>query len=320
MQILVTGGTGYLGSALVRTLTQRHTVRVLVRNKHHTASLQQDPVEIVEGDVRNRKSLKTAVAGCEAVFHLAALVKTWVPEESLYEAVNVEGFRNLAEVSWEEGVKRFVYTSSFLALEPTDQDSKRTLVLNPYEASKKKALRLARDYQKKAYPLVTVIPTVLYGPGVWTDGNHMARLLKKLLLGKFPGWIDGGRWRWNFAYVEDVAEGEQLVLEQGKIGEEYVLGGETVSLRDFFTLASETAGCPVPTREIPLSFLKVHAAFQEFLARIFSREPSLTRGILETYRHDWDFRDEKAREALGYTSTPLKGGLVKTIAWLRNLP
>ena len=311
MRLLVTGGTGYLGSAVVKALSKKFSVRALVRDSKRLGSLEKERIEIVQGDICDRESLKEAVRGCSAVFHLAALVRTWIPNVSLFEEVNVEGFRNVVEISRNEGVEKLFYTSSFLALEPKD--------LNPYATSKKKALLLARDYQKKGFPLVILIPTVLYGPGVWTEGNHLSSLLRDLLKGSFPGWFDGGKWRWNFAYVDDVAEGYRLALEKSKMGKEYVLGGEVVSLREFFTLASQIASRPLPDREIPLFLLKSSAFFQECLARLFSRSPSLTLGILETYRHDWLFSDEEAREGLGYTTTPLSEALQTTIQWLRTL-
>ncbi|MFH1857530.1 MAG: NAD-dependent epimerase/dehydratase family protein [Candidatus Omnitrophota bacterium] len=318
MHLLLTGGTGYLGGILVRTLSTKYTVRVLVRDRNRAAPLLPRSAHLVEGHLQDRDSLKEALRGCDAVFHLAALVKSWVPDKSLFEKTNVEGFRNLAELSWEQGVQRFVYTSSFLALGPTDTPSKKETFQNPYVASKRKALELARSYQKGGYPLVTAIPTVLYGPGALTEGNHVAQMLKHLLSGKFPGWIDGGKWRWNFAFVADVAEGEQLVFEKGRLGKEYILGGETVSLKDFMTQAAVAAGCPVPKKEIPSPLLLGYAAFQEWMAGLFRLEPSLTRGILETYRHDWVYPDDIARAELGYTTTPLREALTKTVQWLKG--
>ncbi|MBI4435812.1 MAG: NAD-dependent epimerase/dehydratase family protein [Candidatus Omnitrophica bacterium] len=319
MQLLVTGGTGYLGSCLVEALSKKFSVRLLARDKTNTASLERlNHVQVVWGDVRDRPSLQKALQGCDAVFHLAALVKQWVPQASLFHEVNVEGFRNLAEASWDAGIRRFLYTSSLFALGPTDPTGGNRTFHTAYERSKAEALEVARAYQKKGHPLVTLIPTVLYGPGRWTEGNHISLMLKELLERKFRGYFDGGRWRWNFAYVRDVAEGHRLALEGGRVGEEYLLGGETVSLREFFTLASELAGCPVPKREIPISFLQGYAVFQEVLAHLFRREPSLTKGSLAMYRHDWVFSDEKARRDLGYTPTPFREALAATIGWLKE--
>lgn len=319
MPVLVTGGTGYLGGAVVKALSEKEPVRLLVHDARRTHSFSKLPhLSFVIGDMRDPDALAAAVKGCKAVFHLAALVKSWVKDARLFETVNVEGFRNLAEASWKEGVQRFVYTSSFLALGPTEKDPAQTVFQNPYALSKKKALLLAREYQRKGYPLITVVPTVLYGPGARTEGNHMSRLLERLARGRFPGWIDGGRWKWNVAYVEDVAAGYPVLFERGKSGEEYVLGGEAVTLREFFTAAAELAGVSLPNRELSLRLLRWHAAFQEFLARVLYCEPSLTRGILETYRHDWAPRDDKARQELGYVTTPLRAALAKTIEWLKH--
>ena len=319
MQLLVTGGTGYLGSLLVETLSKKFSVRVLVREKNRAVPLQQsERIEIVSGDVRDRSSLQKALQGCEAVFHLAALVKQWVPKASLFHEVNVEGFRNVAEESWKAGVKRFLYTSSFIALGPAEATPGHRAFHNPYERSKAEALEVARTYQKKGYPLITLIPTVLYGPGRWTEGNHLSRMLKELLAGNFRGYFDQGKWRWNFAYVRDVAEGHRLALERGSIGEEYILGGETVPLKEFFDLAGILADHPVPAKEISIPLLHLYATLEELKATLFHREPSLTRSSLAIYRNDWIFSDEKARRELGYAPTPLRSALATTIGWLKE--
>ncbi len=317
MTLLVTGGTGYLGGAVVRVLAKDYALRLLVRDPAKV-SIRGKGIEPVQGDIRDRTTVRRAIQGCEGVLHLAAVVKRWVRRRSLFEEVNVEGFRNVAESAWEAGVQRFLYTSSVLALDPTENAPSRNLAANAYVASKQKALALARTYQTENRPLMIMIPTLLYGRGNWTEGNHISYLLKSLLSGTFPGWIDGGRWRWNFAYVEDVAAGYRLAIEKGKMGEEYLLGGETVSVREFFTRAARIAGCPLPGREIPYPALWSYALLQEFLAGLFSKEPALTRGILATYRHDWDYRDQKARETLGYTSTSLDQALTRTMQWLKE--
>ncbi len=316
-RVLVTGGTGYLGGVLVKTLSKEYDVRVLVRKSSSIPFGQMKNVQVVTGDVCDRSSLKEAVRGCDGIFHLAALVKGWVRNPSLFDEVNVAGFRNVAETAWEEKVSRLIYTSSFLAVGSTESSSEKDPG-NLYALSKKKALALARQYQKEGYPLVTVIPAVLYGPGAWTEGNHVSRFLRSLWEGNFPGWFDQGKWRWNFAYVEDVARGEALAFEKGRIGEEYPLGGEVVSLRDFFTLAAELFRRPVPRRNIPEFFLWIRALCEEGMALAFGREPTLSRGILATYRHDWALSDEKARRELGYTTTPLREALAETGRWIQE--
>jgi len=318
MTILITGGTGYLGGAVFDQLSQKEAVRLLIRDQSRVPSNCPETTEVVVGDLLHRDSLARALKGCHAVIHCAALVRHWTRDSTLFEAVNVEGLRNLVELSQQEGVQQFLYTSSFLALPPTEGPSGEESFLNPYVASKQKALALARAYQKKGYPLTIVIPTVLYGPGRRTEGNHVSFLLEKLLEGNFPGWFDEGRWVWNFAYIDDVARGYLQVLTHGKPGSEYLLGGENMSLRAFFSLAAHLAGCPVPQKEVPHSTLVVYAAFQELMAKFFSRPPSLTRGILATYRHDWAFQDPKAGEEIGYTTTAVQEGLHRTLQWLKG--
>ena len=190
--------------------------------------------------------------------------------------------------------------------------------LNAYARSKREALTLAREYQSKGLPLTILIPTVLYGPGVRTEGNHLSPLLTELLWGRPLPLPDGGKWIWNFAFIDDVAQGHRLALERAKGGEEYVLGGASLSAEQFFATAARLSGKTWQPRSLPSWILEGGALWEELRASLSRHSPRVTRGVLAVYRHDWDFQDRKAREELGYQTVTLEEGLRRTLDWLKG--
>jgi len=164
-------------------------------------------------------------------------------------------------------------------------------------------------------PIIPVFPGVVYGPGPMTQGNHVVQLIQDFFHGKIPGVFGKGDQRWNFAFVSDVAEGHLLAAERGTPGRPYFLGGENVSLNEFFALLGDLMGLPAPKRRIPFPILKSIGAFEE-MAAVFGRHPKLTRGVVEIYRHDWAYSSDRAREELGYAPRSLEEGMRLTLGWM----
>ena len=319
MRLFVTGASGYLGGAVVRALLPDHRLRLLVRRPESVAGFSKEPgVEVVEGDLLVPASWEERLRGCEGVLHLAALVTQWAPPRQ-FLAVNRDAFHHLLEFCWKEGIKKFIYTSSFIALGPTEPAADQDVYqANAYANSKREALKLGREYQRKGFPLTVLVPTVLYGPGTRTEGNHMSSLLERVIQDRPIFLLDRGKWIWNFAFIDDVARGHRLALERAKGKEEYLLGGASVSLEQFFATAARLLGKDQQTRSVPPWVLEGCALLEEALASVTGRPPRLTRGALAVYRHNWEFQDKKAREELGYTSLPLEEGLKRTLEWLKE--
>jgi NAD+-dependent farnesol dehydrogenase len=307
MRVLVTGGTGYLGGAIVRALAIRgHRPVVFAR----TASGSGLPGEYVDGDTRDAEALIRAAAGCEAVCHTAALVSVWRPRPRDFDDINVGGLRNVLAAAAHAGVSRLVYTSSFLALPPSDRRPLRRT--NDYLRTKLIGRALARDAAAGGAPLVCVYPGVVYGPGAATEGNLIGRMLRDHRAGRLPGLL-GAHQLWSFAYIDDVAQGHVLALERGGPGSEYVLGGENApQIRPFEFLRAQT-GAPLP-RRLPFAAGVAVAAFDEARARVTGRPPRVTRGTVEIFRHDWALDSTGAVRDLGYRMTPLAAGIVAEIA------
>src|SRR5262249_12734824 len=201
MNVLVTGGTGYLGRAVVRALAARgHTCVVFARS----ASRSGLPGTLVDGDVRDRGALDRAASGCDALCHAAALVSIWRRRRAEFDDVNVGGLRNAIGVVTARRISRFLYTSSFLALPPRDRPS--PMAANDHQRTKLDADRGADAAVADGVPLIRVYPGVVYGPGSLTEGNLVGRLIADHLRRRLPGLI-GPEHRWSYAYVDDVATG-----------------------------------------------------------------------------------------------------------------
>jgi farnesol dehydrogenase len=323
MKVLLTGGTGFLGRNVARSLAARgHELRVLARE---TSDLEGLPAEaaIVRGDVTDVESLKQAAEGCDALVHLAALVKVWVPDPELFRAVNVGGLQNAIAAAAAVGA-RLVYTSSFMAVgpsgpEPADESRIHSMmgIRNPYERTKAEADVIARDAAARGADIVILYPGVVYGPGDMTEGNLVARLVSDHLKGKLPALVGPGNRLWSYAYVDDVADGHALALEKGRRGERYFLCGENATLTDLFALVHEMTGAAPPRWHLPFPVASAVGRGMWIWAELTGLSPQMTQGEVGVFREHWAYSSAKAERELGYRSRPLREGLRATIDWLR---
>ncbi|HEU0107853.1 MAG TPA: SDR family oxidoreductase [Vicinamibacteria bacterium] len=323
MKVLLTGGTGFLGKNVARALVARgHEVRLLARAGSNLAGLPAG--DIVRGDVCDAASLRRAAEGCQAILHMAALVKMWVPEREVFDRVNVEGLRAALAASEAVGA-RLVYTSSFMAIGPTGAQPADESQIHPghsfrndYERTKAHADVVAREAAAAGRDVVLLYPGVVYGPGDRTAGNIVVNMIADHLRGKFPGIIGPGDRLWSYAFVEDVAAGHVDALEKGRAGERYLLAGENVSMNDFFRLLAEASGVPAPRLHIPYAAASALGWMLYAWAELTGMEPLLTHEVVGVFREHWSYTSAKAQRDLGYGTTPLRDGLRRTLDWLRS--
>ncbi|MCE2451162.1 MAG: NAD-dependent epimerase/dehydratase family protein [Candidatus Latescibacteria bacterium] len=255
MRALVTGGTGFVGGALVRALIASGTqVRVLARPTSQTETLEALGVEIVRGDIFVRTSIEAALAGCDTLFHAAALYDLWGLDEAELLATETEGTRNAMEAALAVGVAKVVYTSTAACIgEAKGQIATETTVhrgyfLSRYEKAKRAAEQVAFAYADKGVPLICVQPAAIYGPG---DRKPSERFIINLLNGwvpaLFPNWM-------SLVYIDDAARGHVLAAENGRIGERYILAGTVGKLTELGRLICRLAGrWSPPTIPAPLA-------------------------------------------------------------------
>ena len=301
MRVLVTGGTGYLGAAVVRALHARGHQPVVFSRRAASSALPGVPYE---GDIRDRTALRRAATGVHAIVHGAALVSIWRPSPRDFDEVNVGGLQNVLDVARETGIGRVVYTSSFLALPPAGREV--ALEANDYQRTKVQALEVARTAAAEGLPLVTLFPGVVYGPGPETEGNLVGRLIRDHMRGRLAGVIGADR-EWSYTYVDDVATAHVEAVARHGLRGEYVVGGENVPQMRVFEIVRELTGRPLP-RRLPFPLAETIAFAEETRARWFGRPPLLTRGTVEIFRHDWRMDSARSIAELNYRITPLETG------------
>jgi len=327
-KVLVTGGTGYIGTRLVAELVRRgHTVHVLRRPNSNTEGLEHERIHLFPGDLMDGESLRKAGGGCTQVYHLAAYAKNWAKDSKAFYQNNVEGLCHLWEMAKVLAVQRVVFTSSIVTCGPTEPgvlgDEERRCPMpqcyTDYQASKMIGEQQSCEYAGQGLPLIVVNPTRVYGPGKMSEGNSVTRMIDLYDRGKFPFLLNRGLNVGNYAFVEDVVRGLVLAMEKGKIGERYILGGENVSLKNLFNLIDELSGKNHLRWSIPPKLALFYSRLEQKKAEWLGLYPLVTPGWAETFLQDWVYSSGKAERELGYKITSLKEGIRVTLAWLRQL-
>jgi len=320
--VLVTGGTGFLGSNLTSALLNEGcNVRILRRAGSDLKALGTLQVEHVIGDVRDIDSLRSATRGCDTVFHTAALISYWRRERQLMHEVNVLGTRNVAQACLENGVRRLVHTSSTAAVGFPENGSlaDETIRFNwePYDVgyrnSKHHAEKEILRAVKQGLDAVMVNPTVIIGP---RDIHfHGGQLIRDIYKKKIFYYVRGGM---SVVYVDDVVRGHLQAARLGRTGERYILSGENLSHREIISTIASVVGGIDPFFRMPQGFVTAVAASAEAVARILNRRPWVTRELLAGSNLNYHFSCRKAQEELGYTFTPFREAVEKTFAWYKE--
>ncbi len=323
MKTLVTGGSGYIGSAVVRELLEsgEKKIKVLVRDKANS-NLKDLDVERVTGDITDFHSIKDALRGCDRVFHLAAIYALWLPDPKKMYWVNVQGTRNVLEACLQKKIKKVVYTSSVAALgahgkeHPADESAEFNLwhTKDHYYISKFQAEQVALDYHKRGLPVVIVNPT---NP----CGSHDAaptpngQLIINIIKGKLPGYVDGGI---NVSDIGDTAKGHTLAMEKGKPGEKYILGGANVSVKEYFDLIAQVGRGKSPSIKIPKMVAELSGYLYQGLAKITRKPPITTAAWVRVGSEYSSWDSSKAIDELGMPQTPIRESVKNAIDWFRD--
>jgi len=321
---LVTGATGFVGSAVARALLARgHALRLLVRPSSDQRNIRDIPAELIYGDLRDPASLATAVDGCTYVVHVAADYRLWVPDPHPMMQANVDGTRALMLAARDAGARRIVYCSSVAALglvgdgtpgtEDTPVDERA--VIGAYKRSKylaeQEVRRLVRD---EGVPAVIVNPSTPIGPRD-IKPTPTGKMVLDAAAGRMPAFVDTGL---NVVHVDDVGLGHALALERGAVGEAYILGGTDLRLEEVLAMIDDIMGRRlVRRRRLPHAALWPLALGMEGAARTLRIEPLVTREMLSMAKKRMFFSSAKAREKLGYAPRPPRQALADAIAWFR---
>lgn len=321
--VLVTGASGFVGSAVVRTLLGAgYAVRALVRSTSPRDNLAGLDIEFVTGDMREAGSVERAMAGVRYLMHVAADYRLWCADRDEITRNNVDGTRTVMEAALRAGVERVVYTSSVAALElrPDGQAADEAIPLaeaaatGAYKRSKAVAQDLvARMIAHDALPAIIVNPSTPIGPRDIRP-TPTGRIILEAATGRMPGFVDTGL---NLVHVDDVAAGHLAALVCGAVGERYILGGENVLLADMLRDIALLVGRRPPRLRVPRRLLYPAAAVAELIATRTGREPFLTLDGLRMSRHRMFFTSAKAVRDLGFQARPYVEGLRDAVEWFR---
>ncbi|HUN45087.1 MAG TPA: hopanoid-associated sugar epimerase [Stellaceae bacterium] len=321
--VLVTGATGFVGAAVARALLAAgRRVRALARRNSDRRNLAGLDIEIAEGSLEDAAALPAAVAGCGALYHVAADYRLWVRDPEAMFRANVDGTRALMEAAQAAGVERIVYTSSVAVLgvykDGTSADettpSEYTDMIGPYKQSKFRAEEVVRGLiRERSLPAVIVNPSTPIGPRD-IKPTPTGRMIVEAAAGRMPAYVDTGL---NLVHVEDVATGHLLAEERGRIGERYILGGENLSLGEILRRIAMITKRRPPSLRLPVDALWPVAAVAESWGRLTGREPMTTFDGLRMARKKMFFSAAKAERELGFRARPADQALADAIDWFR---
>jgi dihydroflavonol-4-reductase len=321
---LITGATGFVGSAVARAFHMRgHTLRLLVRPSSDRR-LIEGLGETVQGDLRDTDSLVAAVQGCRYVVHVAADYRLWVPDPGPMMQANVEGTRTLLRAARDAGVERIVYCSSVAALGLVGDGTPGTeetpvhpeAIVGHYKQSKYLAEAAVRALAvEEGVPVVLVNPSAPVGPRD-IKPTPTGKMVLDTAAGRMPAYLDTGL---NIVHVDDVAMGHVLALERGRVGESYILGGDDMGMGHILAMIDDVMGRRTARRaRLPNRALVPLALGMEAAARLFKIEPLVTREMLAMAKKRMFHSSAKAERELGYGHRPARQAFADAIGWFRE--
>jgi dihydroflavonol-4-reductase len=320
---LVTGASGFVGSAVARALRARGSrLRLLVRASSPRRNLEGLDAEIVVGDMADAQAMAAAMQGVRHLFHVAADYRLWARDPEEIVRNNLSGAQAVLGAAGDAGVERIVYTSSVatLGFRGDGTPSDETLPLKPAEAIgayKRSKVIAEREVERMAacgLPVVMVSPSTPIGPRD-VKPTPTGRIIVEAAEGRMPAFLETGL---NLVHVDDVAQGHLLAMDRGRTGENYILGGQDVSLGKMLAEIATLVGRKAPTVSLPRAPLYPLALATEAVAWLTNKEPFLTRDALKMSRHHMFFSSAKAERELGYSARPYAEGLSDALEWFRQ--
>ena len=324
MLAFVTGATGFLGSHVARVLAEQGAqLRLLVRRSSDLRNIAELDAERVEGDLRDPASIEKALAGCDALFHVAADYRLWVRDpEQMYRS-NVEGTRGLIDAARRQRVRRIVYTSSVATMgfssngTLADETSPVSLadMIGPYKRSKFMAEQVAFEAARSGVDVVVVNPTTPIGERDLKP-TPTGRIVVDFLKRKFPAYVDTGL---NLVDATECARGHIQAFEKGRSGERYILGGENLTLKQILDRLGAITGLPSPRVKLPYVFALAAGVVDETVTgRLLGREPRATLDAVRMGRKKMFTTSAKAERELGWRSVPVDDALRRSVEWFRS--
>jgi dihydroflavonol-4-reductase len=321
VKVFLTGATGFVGSHVARELARSGaSIRALVRPTSSPRNLEGLPVESVVGDLLRPDTLRSGIAGCDAVLHVAADYRLWIPDARPLYGANVEGTRELLRIAREEGVRRVVYTSSVATMgfradgAVVNEDTPVSLedMIGHYKRSKFLAEQEAIQAAQAGQQVVILNPTTPVGSQD-VKPTPTGRIIVDFLNRKFPAYVDTGL---NLVDVTVVAKTHVEALTKGRPGERYILGGENLTLKQILDKMSAITNIPSPSLRVPHAVAMAFACFDQTInGLIRKREPRATVEAVRMGKKKMFASSAKAERELGFPIVPVEDALRSAIDW-----
>ena len=323
MKIFITGATGFVGHHVAKALAAEGAdLRLLVRKTSNLGNLESIRGETFVGDLAEPEAIKDGLKGCEAVVHVAADYRLWIPDPAAMYRANVDGTRELLRGAREAGIKRFVYTSSVATMHfrsdwiVINEDTPVSLadMVGHYKRSKFLAEQEAMEAAQGGQQVMILNPTTPIGPND-AKPTPTGRIFVDFLNGKFPAYVDTGL---NLVDVGEVARAHVLALTKGTPGRRYILGGENLTLKQILDKMSAITGIPSPTVRIPFAIAATYAFWEEWITgRMRGKEPRATLEEVRMGRKKMFASSARAEQELGFRVVPVYPAMRAAIDWFR---
>ncbi|MUL37784.1 NAD-dependent epimerase/dehydratase family protein [Gloeocapsopsis dulcis] len=322
MKALVTGANGFTGSHLVQALEQRGAQVVgLVRKSSNLSRLANSKLQLVYGDITDRKALQTAMQGVNTVFHTAAYVELGLVDADKMQRVNVEGTRAVMEVAQASGVSKIIYCSTIGIFGDTKGEAidetfqrRQTDFSSAYDRTKYEAQQIVDEFASLGLPVVSVLPSGIFG----ADDPHFGPVLQQFFKGRLKLWAGGDRIT-GIVHVDDLVDAMLLAVEKSPSGEHYIISAGELSTREMFEFLSQQTGISVP-QEAPKSVVKLAGNLLDPIGRVLQWQPPLSRERVH-YIYDRCVRVDatKACQQLGWQPRSVEQTLSEIVKTLQQL-
>ncbi len=324
MTTLVTGATGFLGSAIARELLQDgRKIKLLARENADLRNIEGLDAEVVKGDLRDRESLKSAMQDCSALYHAAAYYSLWDRDKKLIYDINVQGTRNILETALELDLEQVVYTSTVGCIglskdrKPANEDQPMdpATLSNDYKISKFQAEKIALEMYGRGLPVIIVNPSTPIGPRD-IKPTPTGKIVLDFLKGKMPAYLDTGL---NLIDVTDCARGHILAEKKGKPGERYILGNKNMSLKEILLALEKITGIKAPSIKMP--YWVAYAAglaCETFSNLVTHKPPAVPLAGVKMAKYFMYFDSSKAIRELGLPQNPVENPLSQSVQWFQE--
>jgi dihydroflavonol-4-reductase len=324
MKTLVTGSTGFLGSSVLRELiNDGREVKALIRKGTSKKNITGLDVEIAYGDLRDIESIRSALNGCDILYHVAAYYSLWDRNKQLIHEINVKGTRNILRAAKEKELKKIVYTSTVGCIglnEDTTPATENTFfnkntLANDYKKSKYQAEQVALEFARGGLPVVIVNPSTPVGPRD-IKPTPTGKIILDFMNRKMPAYIDTGL---NLIDVKDCARGHILAELKGIPGERYILGNQNMTLFEILTTLEKITGLKAPRIKMPFWVaLSAGWACEMVANHLTGKPPSIPLAGVKMAKYFMYFDSSKAINKLGLAQNSVENALRQSVDWFKE--